>query len=215
MAKPSSALTSPRRDVEPPRADLATRLATAVLDLAGAAPASKQSPNLHPAEAARRAAAAAAAKAATAAGALSLPPGPLGWLTVLPEMLAVWRIQAQLVADIAALYGKDGSVTREQMLYCLFKHTASQAVRDLVVRAGERWLVKKAGTAALQGVARRIGVRLSQQGVSKAASRWLPVVGAMGVAAYAYYDTTQVARAASELFSRPIEFEDEAGAAVE
>ena len=131
----------------------------------------------------------------------------MGWLTMLPELLAVWRIQARLVADIAALYGKQGSVTREQMLYCLFKHTASQAVRDLVVRAGERWLVRKASSAALQAVARRIGVRLSQQGVAKAAARWLPMVGAMGVAAYAYYDTTQVARAATELFSRPIEFE--------
>lgn len=198
----------PRRD-EPARRDVAGVIAGAVLDVLGTAPASGRAPSDHPGEAARLAATAAAAKAATAAGTLALPPGPLGWLTVLPELLAVWRIQAQLVADIAALYGQEGSVTREQMLYCLFKHTASQAVRDLVVRAGERWLVRKASSAALQAVARRIGVRLSQQGISKAAARWLPVVGAMGVAAYAYYDTTQVARAATELFSHPVEIEPE------
>jgi hypothetical protein len=194
------------------RHDVAGRIGRAVLDVLGSAPASSQPASAQPADAVRRATKAAAAKAATAAGTLALPPGPLGWLTVLPELLAVWRIQAQLVADIAAIHGKRGHVTREQMLYCLFKHTASQAVRDLVVRAGERWLVKQLGGAALQAVARRVGVRLSQQGVSRVASRWLPVVGAMGVAAYAYYDTSQVARAASELFSRDIEIEGDAAA---
>jgi hypothetical protein len=33
------------------------------------------------------------------------------------------------------------------------------------------------------------------------------VVGALGVAAYAYYDTAQVAKAAIELFERDIEIE--------
>lgn len=214
MPKPPSTSRAVSSGDEPSSNAVANRLATAVLDMLGSAPTSTQPSSPNPSEAVRRATAAAAAKAATAAGALALPPGPLGWLTVLPELLAVWRIQAQLVADIAAIHGKQGAVTREQMLYCLFKHTASQAVRDLVVRAGERWLVKKASSAALQAVARRIGVRLSQQGVSKVASRWLPVVGAIGVAAYAYYDTAQVARAASELFSRPIEFDDEASSSV-
>jgi hypothetical protein len=207
MPQSSRSVVPRRDDPAPARRDVAGTLAAAVLSVLGTAPVSSRTPSDHPAEAARAATTAAAAKAATAAGALALPPGPMGWLTMLPELLAVWRIQARLVADIAALYGKQGSVTREQMLYCLFKHTASQAVRDLVVRAGERWLVRKASSAALQAVARRIGVRLSQQGVAKAAARWLPMVGAMGVAAYAYYDTTQVARAATELFSRPIEFE--------
>jgi len=58
------------------------------------------------------------------AGTLALPPGPLGWMTILPEMVGVWKIQAQMVADIAALYGKTATLTQEQMLYCLFKHTA-------------------------------------------------------------------------------------------
>jgi hypothetical protein len=116
-------------------------------------------------------------------------------------------VQANMVADIAALYGRQGTLTQEQMLYCLFKHTASQAVRDLVVRAGERWLVKKATSQVLQAVARRIGAKISERAVTKTASRWLPVVGAIGVAAYAYYDTAQVAKAAIELFGREVDVE--------
>ncbi|MFO1337812.1 MAG: hypothetical protein U1F53_06170 [Burkholderiaceae bacterium] len=189
--------------------DAAAKVADAILALlVGDRSVGETTVEPNPAAAVRRATHVAARKAAAAAGTLALPPGPLGWLTVLPEMITVWKIQATLVTDIAALYGKKGSVTREQMLYCLFKHSASQAVRDLVVRAGERWVVKKASLMALQAVARRIGVKVTQQGVSKAASRWLPVVGAAGVAAYAYYDTMQVAKAASALFERAIDFDD-------
>jgi hypothetical protein len=42
---------------------------------------------------------------------------------------------------------------------------------------------------------------------TRAASRWLPVVGALGVAAYAYYDTGQVAKSAIELFQQDVEVE--------
>lgn len=184
----------------------------AILGFVGDVPRSKALPSRHPAEAARHAAVTAAAKAAAAAGTLALPPGPLGWLTILPELLAVWRIQAGMVADIAAHYGKSGTLTQEQMLYCLFKHTASQAVRDLVVRMGERFVVKKASLKALQMVAQAIGVKVTERSVSHGASRWLPVVGALGVAAYAYYDTAQVAKAAIELFGRDIELQPEADA---
>ena len=191
----------------PPGGDIASRIGAAILGFLGEVPRSREQPSALPGEAARHVANRAATKAATAAGTLALPPGPLGWLTILPEMVAVWKVQAAMVADIAGLYGKQASLTQEQMLYCLFKHTASQAVRDLVVRAGERWLVKQATVGALQAIARRIGARVSERALTKTASRWLPVVGALGVAAYAYYDTAQVAKAAIELFEREFDVE--------
>ena len=69
-------------------------------------------------------------------------------------------------------------------------------------RMGERMLVKQASLKAVQAVAQRIGMKVTQRSLSHGASRWLPVVGAMEVAAYAYYDTMQVAKAAIELFER-------------
>ncbi|CAM4011899.1 hypothetical protein [Roseateles saccharophilus] len=153
-----------------------------------------------PHHAAGRAIEAAAAKAALAAGALALPPGPLGWATIAPEMLAVWQIQRQLVADIAALYGRSAELGPAQMLWCLFRHTAAQALRDLSVRVGERVIVRPATQALLQRVAGTVGVQLGRQAAGRALSRWLPVVGAAGVGAYAWWDTRQVGRAALALF---------------
>jgi hypothetical protein len=158
-------------------------------------------------EEARRLANAAANKAALTAGSLALPPGPLGWLTVLPELVAIWRIQGQLVSDIAAAYGKTAKLGREQMLWCLFRHTAAQAFRDIAIRVGDRLVFRTAATSVLQRLAGRIGVSVSKRAVGKGISRWLPIVGALGVGAYAYYDTGQVAKTAIDLFSGEIHVE--------
>jgi hypothetical protein len=106
-------------------------------------------------------------------GALALPPGPAGLITILPDLVAVWRIQAQMVADIAGAFGKAAVLSRAQMLYCLFRHSAAQAVRDLLVRFGERQLFQRA--------AARVGVRVAQRTIAKSVSRWLPIVGVVGV----------------------------------
>lgn len=159
-------------------------------------------PSPRPADAAAVAIDAAAAKAGMAAGTLALPPGPLGWATIAPEMLAVWHIQRQLVADIAALYGRSAELGPAQMLWCLFRHTAAQALRDLGVRVGERVIVRPAAQVLLQRAAEAVGLHLGQKAASRALSRWVPLVGAAGVGAYAWWDTRQVGRAAVQLFER-------------
>ncbi|MBL8389446.1 MAG: hypothetical protein JNK17_14635 [Hydrogenophaga sp.] len=179
----------------------------AILSLIGKVPSSREPKSRQPAEDARRKANAAAAKAALAAGALALPPGVVGWLTILPEMMGVWKIQKQLVADIAAIYGKQDSLTPEQVVYCLFQHTAAQGVRDLVVRVGERTLVRKASPLLIRNITRRIGAKLAQKAAGKGAARWVPVIGAVGMGAYAYVDTAQVAATAIDLFEGVIEVE--------
>ena len=112
-------------------------------------------------------------------------------------------------AELDAAYDQSAyAPNREQMLYCLFRHAAAQAVRDLVVRVGERVLVRRPTLGVLQRVLRRVGVRITQRLAGGAVARWLPIVGALGVGAYAYYDTGQVADTAIDLFRREIDQED-------
>jgi hypothetical protein len=176
------------------------KLSEKVLTLVALPPEPGCVPSARPRDAAAGAIDAAAAKAGLAAGTLALPPGPLGWATIAPEMLAVWQIQRQLVADIAALYGRSADLGPTQMLWCLFRHTAAQALRDLTVRVGERVIVRPAAQVLLQRVAEAIGVHLGKKAAGRVLSRWVPLVGAAGVGAYAYWDTRQVGRAALQLF---------------
>ncbi len=185
----------------------APKIATAILNFVSKIPPSLERASNTPAEVARVKANQAAAKAALASGVIALPPGPIGWLTILPELIAVWKIQSQLVSDIAAIYGKRASLTQEQMIYCLFRHTAAQVFRDVVSRLGERVLVRRVSLKLMQSIAEKIGVKLTQHALGKGLSRWIPVIGALGIGAYAYYDTAQVAASAIDLFEREIELE--------
>lgn len=184
-----------------------SKIAEAILSFVGRVPHTHEGKSGNPDARARAIASAAATKAAWTAGSLALPPGPLGWLTILPELLAVWKLQAQMVADLAGVYGKTRFLTREQMIYCLFRHLAAQAVRDLIVRVGERFLVRHLSVHALEAVVRKIGIRIAHGAVGRGVSRWLPVAGALGVGAYAYYDTGRVAQTTIDLFKHKIEIE--------
>jgi hypothetical protein len=106
-----------------------------------------------------------------------------------------------MVSDVAATYGKTAFLTREGMIHCLFKHAAAQAVRGIVVHSGERLLIRRASSELFERALERVGITVSERLASKALSRWLPVIGAVGVGAYAFYDTREIARTAIETFS--------------
>lgn len=186
------------------------RITAAILDFVSEVPDSKVASSRDPASEARRLADRAAQRAALTAGSLALPPGPLGWLTLLPELIAIWKIQGQMVSDIAAAYGRHAMLGREQMMWCLFRHTAAQAFRDLVVRMGDRLIFRRMSYGVAQRVAKQVGIKLTRRTLSKGISRWLPVIGALGVGAYAYYDTGQVASTAITMFEGEIAMTDTA-----
>jgi hypothetical protein len=117
-------------------------------------------------------------------------------LTVLPDLYLIWKIQRQMVADIFALHGRTAELTATHMLYCLFRHMASQVLRDVVVRAGERAIVRQLSSTALSNVVGSLGVTVAQRVLGTSASRWIPLAGAAAVGAYAYWDTLQVAKTA-------------------
>ncbi|WP_395668325.1 hypothetical protein [Rhodoferax sp.] len=175
-------------------------LSAAILDVVLQIPRSREQVADEPARRARAIAQQTARRASVVAGSLALPPGPLGWLTVLPEMLAVWRLQAQMVSDIAAVYGKTCSLGREQLLYCLFKQVSAQLLRDIAVRVGERVVFQAASSKAVSALAQALGVHFTTRLLKQGGARLVPLIGAIGVGAYAYADTMQVAKNALILF---------------
>ena len=187
---------------------LSARITDALLGLLSKTPTSSLAPATDPAAKTAAIVSAAAKKAATVSGTLAIPPGPLGMVTVLPDLLIIWKIQQQMVADIAAVHGKTAVLNERTMAYCLFRHSSASFVRDLVARTGSRYLVKRATLKMIRLSLKRIGIRITQRVLGKSISRLIPLIGAAAVAGYAYYDTTKVAGTAAELFSRDIELEE-------
>ncbi|SHL39578.1 EcsC protein family protein [Fibrobacter sp. UWT2] len=142
----------------------------------------------------------AAVKASLVSATLSVPAGVTGVLTSIPDIAAIWRIQAQLVSDIAATYGKFAQLSREAMVWCLFRHSAAQLVRDIAVRTGSRIVVQKVSFAVLETLLKKIGLKVSTKFLGRAALRAIPAIGAIGNGAYSFYDTTEVGKTAAAYF---------------
>jgi len=176
-------------------------------DLATSIPHSEEPMNANPRDRAKRIVRTAGLNAGAMSAGLALPPGPLGLLTVIPDLLRVWKIQQQMVADVAACFGKSAQLNRQMMVYCLFRHGAAMLVRDVVARVGERVIVKQASLRVIQQLLRRIGIQVTQKTVGKSLSRWLPILGPILIGGYSLMDTRTVGKTAIDTFSRQIEIE--------
>ena len=201
-------MTSKALALIPSKNDVRQKVGDAILDVVLRVPPTAERALDEPQARAQAIGRAAARQASMLASTMALPPGFFGWLTVLPELVGVWKLQTQMVADIAGVYGKSATMGREQMLYCMFKHVSAQLFRDVVVRVGERFLIQRASSAFMRSVVQKLGARVTQNVLGKSVSRFVPLLGAVGVGAYAYFDTRQVAQTAMALFSRDILVED-------
>lgn len=182
-------------------------LLRALENLATTIPGSSEPISSNPKKRALEIAKVAGLKAGALSATLAIPPGPAGLLTVIPDLLKVWQIQQQMVADIAACFGKTSQLNRQMMVYCLFRHGAAMLVRDVVARVGERVIVKQASLRIIQQTLRKIGIKVTQKAVGKTLSRWLPVVGPVLIGGYSLMDTRNVGKTAIDTFSRHIEIE--------
>lgn len=184
---------------------VASKLEKALAEVVSDIPESSKKKAPDPEAAARGLSSEAARYAAGVTGVLALPGGPLGVLTLVPDLVVVWRRQAQLVADIAAVYGKSAQLDRKLMTYCLFRHVSSDAVKDIVVRAGQRAIVSPTSIITLYKILRLIAGDFLSLVAGRFMIRWFPAIGAAGLAAYSYRDTKKVGETAIETFGAKLE----------
>ncbi|MCQ2097539.1 MAG: EcsC family protein [Fibrobacter sp.] len=142
----------------------------------------------------------ASVKAAAVSATLSIPAGITGIVVSIPDIIAVWKIQAQLVSDIALTYGKVAILNRESMMVCLFKHSAAHLLKDLVTHTGPRIIVHKLSTAALKKALDRISMHFSSKFLRRIALKAVPAIGAVGNGAISFWDTKQVGKTAQAYF---------------
>ncbi|HMW63598.1 MAG TPA: hypothetical protein PKE11_07005, partial [Accumulibacter sp.] len=76
---------------------------------------------------------------------------------------------------------------------------------------GRRFVVQRASRPKFRAVAIKIGLHIAQRVVGRGIARWIPVFGALGAGAYAYFDTSKVAATAIELFTGVIDVQTDDG----
>lgn len=172
-------------------------------------PLSREAVSNTPEERARDIVRVAGIKAGAVSATLAFAPGPMGILTIIPDLKKVWDIQQQMVADIAACYGKSAQLNQQMMVYCLFRHGAAMLARDILIRVGERMILKQGSLRVIQKILQRVTIHLTQKAISKSISRWVPIIGPIVTGGYSCLDTRSVGKTAIETFSREIEIEVE------
>jgi hypothetical protein len=148
-------------------------------------------------------------KAALVSAGMAVVPGPMGILTIIPALIKIWQIQRQMVADIAACYGKTAFLSPEMMLYCLFRHGSATIFKETVIQIGGRLLIRETSLRVIQQLIQRVSINVTQRVISQFVSRWLPIAGSAAIGAFTFWDTKRIAKTAIATFEKDIDIDHE------
>ncbi len=147
-------------------------------------------------------------KAFTISTAAAIPWGAIGWATILPELIAITKLQINLIYKIAAYHGKLGVINKTLVLL-IFANQAGLAIgRHLTRRIGTKVIIRTLGPKALRAIAKKIGIKIGARVSQKLVGRWVPIVLAPIFGAFSKSMTTDIGRAADALFKGDIVIED-------
>ncbi len=146
-------------------------------------------------------------KAGTISATCSLPGGAFGFLTLLPELIMIFRIQGTMIKDISCVYGKDSQLNRELLLFCLFKHGGAHIFRKFVEETGVKVLIRPTTVRAFQALLQKIGLDISKRVLRKNLTRWIPFAGAAVTGTFAFMDTKSIGDNTRVIFSKIIEID--------
>lgn len=143
-------------------------------------------------------------KAFSISTAAAIPPGPFGLVTILPEIVAVTKIQMNLIYRIAKYHQQVGKVNRTLVLL-IFGNALGFAVgSEFLKKVGSRLLVESAGTQGVRNIALRIGKQITRRILPKTVARWVPIVLAPIFGAFSKSLTTKIGQEADKIFCKDI-----------
>jgi hypothetical protein len=151
----------------------------------------------------------AALKTASLSAALSLPVGIFSIVTILPELFLIYRIQGQLIKDIASLYGKEAFVTKELLIYCMFKQTSLHLVERIIEDIGTKIIIRPSTLKFLESLLQKIGIQVSKKIFKGSVLKFLPVFGAILTGGLTYLDTKYISSTAVGMFSKDMQIASE------
>ncbi len=145
-------------------------------------------------------------KNAMISGGAGLIPGPWGMAAAIPEITLIMKNQMSMIYDIAKAHGQT-KVSPEILIAVLFG-AVGQGATSLLVVQGQKVMAKRIGAQALQKIIKALGGNITQKLAKSMAAKWLPVAGAVAMAAWSKYSTHKIATQAVEVFSKDIVYDD-------
>jgi hypothetical protein len=150
---------------------------------------------------------AAASRAFKISTALGVVPGPVGMAVILPEVIAITRIQVNLIRRIARHYKKNEKISPEIVLL-IFGNVLGVTVGETLARkVGTALVIRSVNSRLSRRIARKIGTRMIDMAAEKAIGRWIPMLTAPLFGYFSRSMTLKIGREANELLR--LDFETE------
>ena len=144
-------------------------------------------------------------KNALISGGASLIPGPWGMAAAIPEIIAVISNQLTMIYDIAKAHGQ--KEIDKELLLTVFLSAMGNATGNLLIIHGQKIMMKRVGQRAVQTIIKILGGKITQQLAKSMAAKWIPIAGAVAMAAWSRYTTNKIGEKSIEIFSKEIIFE--------
>jgi hypothetical protein len=110
--------------------------------------------------------------------ALGLIPGPIGFVSILPEVVALTKLQINLIYRIARHYDRAEEVDKEIVLLILANVLGVAGGEALIRKAGSALVMRSANTRVVKALARKVGTHIIDTAAEKAIGRWIPFLTA-------------------------------------
>ncbi|HNX59252.1 MAG TPA: zinc ribbon domain-containing protein [Spirochaetota bacterium] len=146
-------------------------------------------------------------KAFAISSAAALVPGPAGFATILPELLAITKIQINLIADIADYYGMTPNVNSSTIIL-VFASELGLSVRGLAKKTGGKVIINVLSQKAVLAVSKRIGIKIGGKVTQRVLGRIVPFILAPIFGKFSKTMTERIGKEAIDLFSNGIEIEN-------
>jgi hypothetical protein len=145
---------------------------------------------------------------AVISGGSGLVPGPMGVLTIVPELIFVIRNQLSMVYDIGVAYGHKNKLNAE-LLISVFGYALGSGALGLMVIHSQKILVRRASLKLMQKMVHLMAGKVTQRVLKSMVGRWIPVAGAVALATWSKLSTHLISKRAISIFEKEIELSEE------
>ncbi len=143
-------------------------------------------------------------KAFASSAIVGLIPAPVAYAAIVPELIALVKIQVNLIYSIAEYHGQAEKINGTLLMYIFGTQMGVQGGQYLTHVQGSKLVVSALTAQASVELAKKIGIKITEKAVAQAAGRLVPLVVSPLFGYFAKRMTLEVGRRADDLFSEDI-----------
>jgi hypothetical protein len=134
-----------------------------------------------------------------------IPTGPVGLATIIPEVIAITKLQINLIFKVAKFHQQEAKVNKTIILAVLGVAVGVVLKHALINKVGTRVIVKSLSAEGAKRITREIGEKFAAGLLKRGLGRWIPLMLAPVFGYLSLSMTRKIGREAESLFSHELE----------